>query len=83
MTKDSFQKSAADKSKTDTTSPQEQSAAVIKFQPKTLHLFTPRPPMPKSVFGHIMPVAINLKTLPTLAAVSKDELKKESKKDEE
>lgn len=79
MTKDDFQKSAATTNKDDAASHQVKAAAVIKFQPKAQHISTPLPPMPKSPFGHIMPVAMNLKVLPTLVVATQ----KESKKDEE
>lgn len=83
MTKDDFQKSATGRSGTDKTSHQGQGTTVVKFQPKASHILIPRPPMPRSPFGHIMPVAINLKVLPTLVAVAKDESEKENKKNEE
>lgn len=83
MTKDDFQKSATSTGKANTSSHQGQSTAVIKFQPKVSRGLTPRPPMPKPPFGHILPVAINLKVLPTLVAVSKDVTENESKPDEE
>lgn len=82
MTKEDFQKSATNRSRTDTTRQNEQGSTVIKSQPKTSHFLTPRPPMPKPLFGHIMPVALNLKTLPTAVLASKDKPGKESKKDE-
>jgi len=83
MTKDDFKKSATNKGKTDKSSHQGQGASVVKFQAKPSHILAPRPPMPKSLFGHIMPVAMNLKVLPTLVTASKDETEKESKQDEE
>ncbi|MBW7911920.1 MAG: hypothetical protein H3C49_11715 [Alphaproteobacteria bacterium] len=82
MTKEDFQKSATNRGKTDTTGQQGRGAIVIKLQHKASHFSTPRPPMPKSPFGHIMPVAINLKALASSTLASKDETEKESKKDE-